>query len=51
MKTVTKLRQGNTSDTLPIQNGTQQDNTLSPLLFNFALEYTIKNVKVTRKTN
>jgi len=33
----------------PIQNGLQQDNTLSPLPFNFALEYTIKNVKGSRK--
>jgi hypothetical protein len=49
MKTITKFGQGNTSDTLPIQNGTQQDNTLSPLPFNFALEYAIENVKVTRK--
>jgi hypothetical protein len=37
------------SDTFPIQNGPQQDNTLSPLPFNFALECAIKNVKVTRK--
>jgi hypothetical protein len=27
------------SDTLPIQNGMKQGDSLSPLLFNFALEY------------
>jgi hypothetical protein len=37
------------SDTFPIQNGPQQENTLSPLPFNFALEYAIKNVKLTSK--
>jgi len=46
MKRITNLGQGNTSDTLPIQNGTQQE---TPLPFNFAFEYAIKNVKVTRK--
>jgi hypothetical protein len=30
------------SDTFPIQNGLEQGNALSPLLFNFALEYAIK---------
>jgi len=35
------------SDTFPIHNGPQQDNTLSQLPFNFASEYAIKNVKIT----
>jgi len=48
-ETDSKIGQENMSDTFPIQNGPQQDNTLSQLPFNFALEYAIKNVKVTRK--
>jgi hypothetical protein len=32
------------SDKFPIQNGLKQGNALSPLLFNFALEYAIKKV-------
>jgi len=35
----------NLSDMLPIRNGLKQD-ALSPLLFNFALEYAIKRVQV-----
>ena len=34
------------SDMLPIRNGLKQVDALSPLLFNFALEYTIKRVQV-----
>jgi hypothetical protein len=30
------------SDTFPIQNGLKQEDILSPLLFNFALEYAIR---------
>jgi hypothetical protein len=30
----------------PIRNGLKQGDALSPLLFNFALEYTIKRVQV-----
>ena len=34
------------SDTLPIRNGLKQGDALSPLLFNFVLEYAIRRVKV-----
>jgi hypothetical protein len=33
------------SDCFPIQNGLKQGNALSPLLFNFALEYAIRKVQ------
>jgi hypothetical protein len=33
------------SDKFPIQNGLKQGDALSPLLFNFALEYTIREVQ------
>jgi hypothetical protein len=33
------------SDKFPIQNGLKQGDTLSPLLFNFALEYAIRRVQ------
>jgi hypothetical protein len=33
------------SDSFPIQNGLKQGDALSPLLFNFALEYAIKKVQ------
>jgi retron-type reverse transcriptase len=33
------------SDSSPIQNGLKQGNALSPLLFNFALEYAIRKVQ------
>jgi hypothetical protein len=33
------------SDKFPIQNGLKQEDALLPLLFNFALEYTIMNVQ------
>jgi hypothetical protein len=33
------------SDTFPIQNGLKQGGALSPLLFNFALEYAIRKVQ------
>jgi hypothetical protein len=35
----------NLSDKFPIQNGLKQGDALSPLFFNFALEYTIRRVK------
>jgi len=31
---------------IPIRNGLKQEDALSPLLFNFALEYAIKRVQV-----
>jgi hypothetical protein len=33
------------SDSFPIQNGLKQGDALSPLLFNFALEYAIKKIQ------
>jgi hypothetical protein len=33
------------SDKFPIQNGLKQGDALSPLLFNFALEYAISKVQ------
>jgi hypothetical protein len=33
------------SDSFPIQNGIKQGGALSPLLFNFALEYAIRKVQ------
>jgi hypothetical protein len=33
------------SDGFPIQNGLKQEDALSPLLFNFALEYAIRKVQ------
>jgi hypothetical protein len=33
------------SDTFPIQNGLKQGDALSPVLFNFALEYAIRKVQ------
>jgi hypothetical protein len=35
----------NLSDSFPIQNGLKQGDALSPLLFNFALEYAIRKVQ------
>jgi len=36
----------NLSEMFPIRNGLKEGDALSPLLFNFALEYTIKRVQV-----
>jgi hypothetical protein len=35
----------NLSEKFPIQDGTKQGDALSPLLFNFALEYAIRRVQ------
>jgi hypothetical protein len=44
-KTYSKVRIGKLlSDKIPIQNGLKQGDALSPLLFNFALGYAIRNV-------
>jgi hypothetical protein len=41
-----KVRVGkHLSDTFPIQNGLKQGDGLSPLLFNFALDYAIRKVQ------
>ena len=34
----------NLSDMFPVRNGLKQDDTVPPLLFNFALEYAIRRV-------
>ena len=36
----------NISDMFPIKNGLKQGDALSPLLFDFALEYAIRSVQV-----
>ena len=36
----------NVSDRFPISNGLKQGDALSPMLFNFALEYAIRRVQV-----
>ena len=36
----------NLSEMFPIRNGLKEADALSPLLFNFALEYAIKRVQV-----
>jgi hypothetical protein len=45
-ETYSKVRIGkHLSDGFPIQNGLKQGDALSPLLFNFALEYAIRKVQ------
>jgi hypothetical protein len=45
-ETYSKVRIGkHLSDSFPIQNGLKQEDALSPLLFNFALEYAIRKVQ------
>jgi hypothetical protein len=39
------LQRNSLSDRFPIQNGPKQGEVLSPLLFNFALEYAIMKVQ------
>jgi hypothetical protein len=46
-ETYSRVRVGkNVSDRFPIRNGLKQGDALSPLLFNFALEYAIRRVQV-----
>jgi hypothetical protein len=42
---ITVRRDKNVSDKFPLQNGLKQGEALSPLLFNFALEYVIRRVQ------
>jgi len=49
MRPIARVRVGkHLSDIFPIWNGLKQGDALSPLLFNFALEYTIRRVQVNR---
>jgi len=46
-ETYSRVRVGkNVSDRFPVRNGLKQGNALSPMLFNFALEYAIRRVQV-----
>ena len=46
-ETYNRVRVGkNVSDRLPIRNGLTQGDALTPMLFNFALEYAIRRVQV-----
>ena len=46
-ETYSRVRVGkNLSEMFPIRNGLKQGDALSPLLFNFALEYAIMRVQV-----
>ena len=48
-ETYSRVRLGkNVSDRFPIRNGLKQGDALSTMLFNFALEYTIRRVQVNR---
>ena len=47
IETYSRVQVGkNVSDRFPITNGLKQGDALSPLLFNFALEYAIRRVQV-----
>jgi len=46
-ETYSRVRVGeNVSDMFPVRNGLKQGDALSPLFFNFALEYAIRRVQV-----
>ena len=46
-ETYSRVRVGkNLSDMFPVKSGLKQGNALSPLLFNFALEYVIRSIQV-----
>ena len=46
-ETYSRVRMGkNVSDRFPIRNGLKQGDALSPMLFNFALEYAIRRIQV-----
>src|SRR5215469_3738759 len=46
-ETYSRVRVGkNLSDMFPIRNGLKQGDALSPLLFNFALDYAVRRVQV-----
>jgi len=46
-ETCSRVRVGkNVSDRFPIRNGLKQGDSLSPTIFNFALEYAIRRVQV-----
>jgi len=48
-ETYSRVRVGrNLSDTFPVRNGLKQGDAISPLLFNFFLEYAIRRVQVNR---
>jgi len=47
IETCSRVRLGNNlSDIFPIRNGLKQGDAISPLLFNFALEYAIRRAQV-----